>query len=153
MSSALTRIVATFFYTGYLPLIPGTFGTAAGLGVFLLLRPGWGAQLLLLAVFTALGFIFSGKAEKLFSVKDPKYVVIDEVAGIFLTFLFVPWDLRVILIGFILFRVLDTVKPYPADKLQDLPGSAGIMLDDLVAAAYANIILQIVTRFLLHLHY
>jgi phosphatidylglycerophosphatase A len=149
MSKNLPKIIATFFYVGYLPFIPGTFGSAAALGLFIFLKPGPLAQYALLALFLSLGFYFSGKAESLFNSKDPKYIVIDEVAGMFLTLLFVPVDFKLLVIGFLLFRVLDTVKPFPADRLQNLKGSAGIMLDDIVAGIYANIILQFLSRVLL----
>jgi phosphatidylglycerophosphatase A len=149
MNKNPAKIIATFFYVGYLPLIPGTFGSAAALGMFILLKPGPLAQYAFLALFLSLGFYFSGKAERLFDSKDPKYIVIDEVAGMFLTLLFVPLDFKLLVIGFLLFRVLDTIKPFPADRLQRLNGSAGIMLDDIVAGLYANIILQFVSRVLL----
>ena len=149
MLSRLSKIIATFFYVGYLPLIPGTFGSAAALLLYIFLKPGLLAQYAFLALFLSLGFYFSGKAEKQFNIKDPKYIVIDEVAGMFLTLLFVPLDLRLLVIGFLLFRVLDTIKPYPADRLQNLNGSAGIMLDDIVAGLYANMILQFLSRVLL----
>ena len=149
MFNRLAKIIATFFYVGYLPFIPGTFGSAAALLLYILLKPGPLAQYAFLALFISLGFYFSGKAERQFNSKDPKYIVIDEVAGMFLALLFVPLDFRLVAIGFLLFRVLDTVKPYPADRLQDLSGSAGIMLDDIVAGVYANIILQFLSRVLL----
>jgi len=149
MLSRLSKIIATFFYVGYLPLIPGTFGSAAAFLLYIFLKPGLLAQYAFLALFLSLGFYFSGKAEKQFNIKDPKYIVIDEVAGMFLTLLFVPLDLRLLVIGFLLFRVLDTIKPYPADRLQNLNGSAGIMLDDIVAGLYANMILQFLSRVLL----
>ena len=178
MSNRLVKIIATFFYVGYLPLIPGTFGSVAALLLFLILPELMAlvignqtiafwlmvlalgnqtiafwliVQCAFLAVFMFLGFYFSGKAEKLFNSKDPKYIVIDEVGGMFLTFLFVPLDFRLLLIGFLLFRVLDIVKPYPADKLQNFPGSAGIMLDDIVAGIYANVILQVLSRVILRI--
>ena len=94
----------------------------------------------------ALGFLFSGKAEKIFNKKDCRYIVIDEVAGIFISLLFVPYSLKVALIGFFLFRIFDALKPFPAAKLQDLTGSAGIMLDDVIAGIYTNIVLQVVLR-------
>jgi phosphatidylglycerophosphatase A len=149
MSGSISKFVATFFYVGYLPFIPGTFGSLAALLLFLFLKPGFNAQLGYLAVFMFLGFFFSGKAEKSFGSKDPKYIVIDEVTGMFLAFLFVPLDFRLLAVGFILFRVFDTIKPYPADSLQNLKGSSGIMLDDIVAGVYANLILQFLSRVLL----
>ena len=149
MFKNLPKFISTFFCVGYLPFIPGTFGSAAALGLFIILKPGALAQYAFLALFLSLGFYFSGKAEKSFNSKDPKYIVIDEVAGMFLALLFVPADFKLLIIGFLLFRVLDTTKPFPADRLQNLKGSAGIMLDDIVAGLYANIILQFVSRVLL----
>jgi phosphatidylglycerophosphatase A len=149
MPIRLSKFIATFFCAGYFPLIPGTFGSLVALSLFFLIDPKPPAQVGLLAVFLLLGFYFSGKAEKLFASKDPKQIVIDEVAGMFLTLLFVPFDLKLLAIAFLLFRVLDTLKPFPADRLQNLGGSAGIMLDDIVAGLYANLILQFVSRVLL----
>jgi len=93
-----------------------------------------------------LGFLVSGKAEKLFQRKDPPFVVIDEVSGMLLSLLFIPFDSRFAILAFILFRLFDAFKPYPIDKLQNLKGSLGIMCDDLVAGLYTNIVLQIVFR-------
>ncbi len=149
MIISLAKLITTFFGVGYLPFFPGTFGSAAALLLFLCWKPGIAAQCVFLAVSLLLGFVFCGKAEKSFSCKDPKYIVVDEVAGMFLTFLFVPLDFKLLLIGFLLFRILDTVKPFPADRLQNLNGSAGIMLDDIVAGIYANLILQFLSRVLL----
>ena len=151
MVNRLTKLIATFLGVGYLPFFPGTFGSAAALILFLIFNPGFIAQCIFFIVFIILGFCFSGKAEKLFNSKDPKYIVIDEVAGMFLVFLFVPLDFSLLLIGFLLFRVLDTVKPFPAGRLQNLPGSTGIMLDDIVAGIYANLILQLLSRVLLRI--
>ncbi len=149
MFTSLARLITTFFGVGYLPFFPGTFGSAAALLLFLCWKPGVAAQCVFLAVSLLLGFALSGKAEKSFARKDPKYIVIDEVAGMFLTLLFVPLNFKLLLIGFLLFRILDTVKPFPADRIQDLHGSAGIMLDDVVAGIYANLILQFLSRVLL----
>lgn len=148
MRNFLIRIVSTFFYTGYLPFIPGTFGSFAGLGVFFFVKNNIFIYLSAILIFTVLGFMFAGKAEELFNKRDPKYVVIDEVVGILLTFLFLPfYDVRIYVLGFLLFRLLDTLKPNPANWLQRLDGSAGIMGDDIAAAIYANVILQVVARF------
>ena len=88
----------------------------------------------------------AGRAEIIFQQKDSRYIVIDEVAGIFLCMAFLPYNAVLLVAGFFIFRLLDTLKPFPAGRLQNLKGSLGIMLDDLVAALYTNIILQIVLR-------
>jgi len=98
-------------------------------------------------VLLILGFLVAGQAERIFQQKDSRHIVIDEAAGMFLSLAFMPYDIRLLLIGFFLFRLLDTLKPFPAGRLQNLKGSLGIMIDDIVAAFYTNIILQIVFRF------
>ena len=103
-------------------------------------------QLLLAFALTAVGFMVGTTCEKMLHTKDPRAVVIDEVSGIFISFIGVPWNFKTAIFGFFVFRLLDTIKPYPAGKLQNLRGSTGIMLDDIVAGVYTNIVLQILTR-------
>lgn len=146
MRDFIIKTVSTFFYVGYLPLIPGTFGSLAGVFLFYIMRGSSFTHALVTLLLFWLGFLVSGKAEKLFQRKDPSFVVIDEVSGMLLSLLFIPFDSRFIILAFILFRLFDTLKPYPIDKLQDLKGSRGIMCDDLVAGLYANVVLQIVFR-------
>lgn len=131
---------------GYLPLIPGTFGSLAGFFLFYIIRGNKFSCALITFILAFLGFLVSGQAEKIFQRKDPPVVVIDEVSGMLLSLLFIPFDSRFVILAFILFRLFDTLKPYPIDRIQDLKGSLGIMCDDLVAGLYANIVLQIVLR-------
>ena len=143
------KLVATFFYTGYFPLIPGTFASFLGLILFFILSINTTLYILFTLCILALGFLVSGRAEQILAQKDSRYIVIDEVAGMlfsFISLLFFRYDLLIILIGFLLFRLLDTLKPYPASKIQGMHGSIGIMGDDIVAAIYTNIILQVVLR-------
>jgi phosphatidylglycerophosphatase A len=143
----LVRMTSTFFFVGYLPLIPGTFGSAAGVGIFCLFggaaSPGY--FLFILCVFI-LGMLTSGKAEGLFNRKDPGCIVIDEIAGMLLALSFLPAEPKVVILAFLMFRILDTLKPFPASRLQGLHGAIGIMGDDLVAGIYANIVLQLALR-------
>ena len=143
----ITRIVSTFFFIGYFPFWPGTLASLAGLVMFYFLR--FNPVLLIASAifFCILGFIFSGRAERMFGKKDASCIVIDEVAGMLLCFIFIPYSLPTAAIGFLLFRIFDSIKPYPAGALQELNGSAGIMCDDIAAALYTNIILQLVLRF------
>lgn len=150
MPKFLTRIISTFCYVGYFPLIPGTAGSLAGLGVYFLLKDNSLAYILTLLVLLVLGFLASTEAEKVFNKKDPSCVVIDEVCGMLLSLLFVPYDIKLVIIGFVVFRLLDTLKPFPVGRLERMKGGLGIMLDDIAAAIYTNIILQavvIVTSF------
>lgn len=141
----VNKAVVSVFFIGYLPLIPGTFGSLAGVGLFYLVgQSNSFVYFLSLVVVILLGLSLSGGAEKLFNKKDPSRVVIDEVAGMLIALAFMPLDLRIIVLGFILFRIFDTIKPYPADKIQNLHGAVGIMADDIIAGIYTNIVLQVV---------
>ena len=91
---------------------------------------------------TVVGIWAGGRAETYLKEKDPSAVVIDEVAGMILSVLFLPATPAVFISAFLLFRLFDIVKPYPARQWQALSGGAGIMLDDLVAGIYANLLLQ-----------
>lgn len=145
-SDFLTRITATFFYVGYLPFVPGTFGSIAGLALYFFLKGNNVLYLSVLLLVIFLGFISCGRAEKTFGIKDPKYAVIDEVAGMLISLMFVPYDIKWVVIGFLVFRLIDTLKPFPANRFQRMHGSLGIMGDDIVAGIYSNIVLQVVLR-------
>lgn len=123
--------------------MPGTFASMAGVFLFFLLKGNYLTYIIFTLFLTALGFMICGEAEIYFNKKDPKYIVIDEVSAMLLALLFLPvYNLRVIVIAFLLFRVFDTLKPYPAGDIEEIKGSVGIMGDDLVAAFYTNIVLQ-----------
>ena len=147
MPAFIAVCISSCFYIGFLPLVPGTFGSVAGLALFGLVRHSATAYLTALAAVVMLGFLFCGAAEKRLGKKDHRAIVIDEVAGMLISVGFLPPEPRLYIIGFFLFRLLDTVKPYPADRLQERPGAFGIMSDDIVAAIYTNLILQVVARF------
>ena len=131
---------------GYLPLIPGTFGSLVGVGVFLVLsKVGSISLLVAILAFTFAGIWAASRAEALLGRKDPGKIVVDEVAGQLIALfplVFAAWSIKLVIISFILFRFFDIVKPYPANRLQDLEGGMGVMCDDLVAGAYAAIIVS-----------
>lgn len=141
---------------GYLPLAPGTFGSLVGVGLFLLLvrfTPPHAlvAVVLVSIVFVTLAGIWAGtRTERLSGRKDPGKVVVDEVAGQFIALfpltLFTRWSIVAVIVSFILFRFFDIVKPYPANRLQELNGGAGVMFDDLVAGVYSAVIVSIMLR-------
>lgn len=143
--SKIIIFIATFLGIGYLPLVPGTFGTLSGIALFYFIRNNVPLYFLLTGIITLLGFFFTGRAERILNKKDARCIVIDEVSGILLAFLFIPYNIRFLILGFFFFRLLDTFKPYPAGRLEKLKGSAGIMADDLVAGIYTNIILQVLS--------
>ena len=136
-------VLATGFGAGYGPIAPGTWGSIPGLIAFWGLdRIGAWTAAAGAAFAAAIGVWAAGRAELLFGEKDPGRVVIDEVAGQMVTLLFLPARPLVLLVGFLLFRVLDVLKPWPARGFEALPGGSGIMADDLMVGVYANLILH-----------
>lgn len=146
MRNSLIKIITSFFYVGFLPFIPGTFGSLAGLILFFGVKNYIPVYILIILALSALGLLYCGKAEQIFNKKDPRFVVIDEVVGMLLSLVFLPFDLRLVVLGFFLFRLLDTLKPYPACVFERMHGGIGIMGDDIVAGIYTNIVLQVFWR-------
>jgi phosphatidylglycerophosphatase A len=156
---------------GYFPIAPGTMGSLVGVGIYILLwravlrvtldaspfsraYPEFTPSLFLmwtLPLFTIglslIGIWAASRAERLMAKKDPSQVVIDEVAGQLVTFMFVPayfLDPLMILVGFVLFRAFDIIKPYPIRRVEGLHGGLGIVGDDIVAGFYAGAVLALV---------
>lgn len=136
---------------GYLPLMPGTFGSLVGVGIFYLLSRTAAGLVVAIVAVTFAGIWAGSRTEELAGRKDPGKVVVDEVAGQLIATLplvFVKqWSIAAVMVSFVLFRFFDIVKPYPANRLQDLKGGAGIMFDDLVAGVYAAVLVTIFVRF------
>jgi phosphatidylglycerophosphatase A len=140
---ALARLIATACGAGYSPIAPGTAGSAvAVLVLWLVPFSRLGIVLFFLAV-TIIGTWASQVVEAAVGDKDPGIIVIDEVAGMTLSVLVLPLTLPVLLAGFVLFRIFDVVKPFPAGRLQSLRGGVGVMIDDLVAGLYALLVLLV----------
>jgi len=137
------KLVATGLGSGYSPVAPGTAGSLVGV---LLLLPlaglAWPTQLAATAVLTLVGVFAAGRVAFLVGRKDPGLVVVDEVAGQWITFVALPFTPVTALAGFLLFRVMDIVKPWPARDLERLPGGWGIMADDVAAGVYAHLLLR-----------
>lgn len=141
----LAVFVSTFGYLGFVPAAPGTVGSAAGLAVYGLVRIiglGVPETVAILVLFGA-GVASGTRAEHHFGGIDPGPVVIDEVMGMLITLFLIPVGWGGAILGFVLFRVLDVVKPYPASRLERLPGGLGMMADDAMAAVYANLALRV----------
>jgi len=136
--------IATACGIGYVPFAPGTFGSAVGLAVWFLLPGSPLAQAVAIAVILVAGSWSSHAAERHFSRTDPAPVVIDEVMGMLVTLFLAPTGWFSATAGFFLFRLFDIVKPYPANRLERLPGGLGVMADDFMAAVYANLTLRVV---------
>ena len=143
MITRLGLAVATVGGVGYAPLAPGTFGSAAGLLVWWLLPASPWIQGLAIAVIFVVGSWGGNVAERHFGRTDPGQVVIDEVMGMLITLFLNPVGWTGALAGFLLFRVFDVIKPYPANRLEQLHGGIGVMADDGMAAIYANLVLRL----------
>jgi phosphatidylglycerophosphatase A len=136
--------LATALGTGYVPVAPGTFGSAAGLVLWWFLPTSVAVQAAAIVIVFALGAWSGTVAERHFKGTDPGPVVLDEVLGMLITLFLNPVGWSGAIIGFLLFRVADIIKPYPANKLEALHGGAGIMADDAMAAVYSNLALRVV---------
>ena len=137
----LALFIATCAYVGHVPVAPGTFGSAAGLVLLWAVRVlGSSAlEIAVVSVLLVLGVWSATITERISGRIDPGIVVIDEVVGMIVTMVFIPASAFSIVAGFLVFRALDILKPWPARRLERLPGGAGIMADDVMAAVYGNV--------------
>ena len=129
----LIRLFATWFYTGNLPFIPGTWGSAAAAIIWWYLPENLILQITLILVVCVAGIFISDKYSRLTNTSDPSEVVIDEVAGMWISLFIIPHSLIYYLIAFFIFRLLDITKPGFIDSMQDYDGGLGIMMDDIAA--------------------
>ena len=138
--------MATGFFIGTVPVAPGTFGSLIGLPVcFLLSRLNILQSVICILVFILFAIWIASAAEKILKQKDPGRIVIDEIAGLMVTFAGLPFNLKTALGGFIIFRVFDILKPFPIRILDKrVGGGSGIVLDDVLAGVYGNLILRLV---------
>ena len=138
------QLVATVFGAGYSPLVPGTAGSAVGVLTFLALhRLSPPVQVLVTVLVCVVGVVAATHTATRVGRKDPGIVVIDEVVGQWVSLLFLPFTPGTALVGFVLFRIMDIVKPWPARDFEALPGGLGIMADDVMAGIYANLLLRV----------
>lgn len=145
-SSRVARLVATFFYIGFAPIVPGTFGSLATFAIYLLLMTTshWPIYLGTILLVVAVGIWAAGRVELDTKIVDPSFVVIDEVAGQLITLFLIPFNWTYMAIGFLVFRAMDIIKPFPARRAEQLPGGFGIMTDDVLAGIYGNAVMQII---------
>ena len=160
-------IALTTWAVGYLPLAPGTWGSMVGVAIYLLfwivethygiyfLHKSWNAEQItawmhavnvtVFLAFCLVGVWASGRAAEIFQSKDPGKIVVDEVMGQLLVFMFIPFDVHwyYVIAGFLLFRLFDIWKPYPINFLENLPGGIGVCADDILAGAYGGVCLAI----------
>jgi phosphatidylglycerophosphatase A len=141
----LAVFIASFGYVGFFPIAPGTAGSLAALALFAFIK--WigdpAIELAAIGVVFAIGVWAAQRTESVLGRKDPGIVVIDEVLGMLVTLALLPLSLAGIALGFLIFRVLDVIKPYPAAQMEHLHGGLGIMADDAVAGLYAHLALRV----------
>ncbi len=140
----IERAFGSGFFTGYIPIASGTFGSFAALLIYYI--PGFEKPYIIFSaifIFAVYGIYLGNKFEKLYG-KDPSQCTIDEVVGMWISLLFLPKKIIVSAIAFLVWRAFDIIKPYPARKLEKLDGGIGIMIDDVVASIYTLILMQIV---------
>jgi phosphatidylglycerophosphatase A len=166
-------LAVTTVGVGYLPLMPGTFGSMVGIGIYAFLANAFrsyryspelaapeifvawihAAILIAFLLFCLLGIWAAGRSVELLGNTDAPQAVVDEVIGQLIVFLFIPFTSSWLLIGagFGLFRLFDVWKPYPIDYLQDLPGGIGVCADDILAGVYAGVCLSVLYAVSLYL--
>ncbi len=137
--------LATGFFVGTVPFAPGTFGAIIGLPVCFLISK---VSFLFAGVFTLVFVLFavwvSAAASKILKKEDPAEIVIDEIAGLMVTLVGIPFTAGTAVAGFVIFRAFDILKPFPIRTLEEkVPGGADIVIDDVMAGIYANIILRL----------
>jgi len=141
-------LLATGFGAGFSPVVPGTMGTLVALPLYYVVSsissPLY--ELTLVAFFFFSSWI-SNQAESYWGEKDDRRIVIDEIMGFLVTMLWIPKSPFSIVAGFILFRFFDILKPFPIRRLEQVKSGYGVVLDDVLAGIYSNIILHIILRF------
>ena len=138
--------LATGFFVGTIPFAPGTFGSIIGLPVcFLISRLNIFLSLLWTLLFIFFAIWVAGAAVRILNKEDPGEIVIDEIAGLIVTFAGVPFTVKTAIVGFVIFRAFDILKPFPIRTLEKrVAGGPGVVLDDVMAGIYSNIILRLV---------
>jgi len=141
----MALLISTFGYVGFFPIAPGTAGSLAALALSALVR--WIdlpiLELAAIVAVFAVGVWAATKTEALLGSTDPGPIVIDEVLGMLITLAWLPLSLTGVVVGFVLFRVYDVLKPYPARRFEDMHGGWGVMLDDAMAGVYGQVTLRL----------
>ncbi|UCE22080.1 MAG: phosphatidylglycerophosphatase A [Candidatus Aminicenantes bacterium] len=142
---SLSKVISTFFGLGYFPIAPGTITSLVVILAykFYLYQLNWPLYLLILFLLFFVGVYTSTKFSARSKKKDPRKIVIDEACGQLLVLFRMPEAWFPVLASFVLFRLFDIVKPFPIKKVEELPTGWGIMMDDLVAAIYAGVIVNL----------
>lgn len=144
----IEKLIGSAFYTGFIPFASGTFGSLAALIIYLI--PGFEnptIMIIAISIATVLGIRIGGKFEIIYG-KDPAECTIDEVVGMWISLILLPKKIWIIAISFVIWRLLDIIKPFPARNLEKLPGGFGIMFDDIASGIYTLFLMHIIVYFI-----
>jgi len=146
------HFLALGFGSGLAPKAPGTFGTLMAVPLYLLLQPlSLNAYLIVVILVTLAGIYICDKSSEMLQVHDHPGIVWDEFAGFFITMIAAPAGIAWLIVGFLLFRFFDIIKPWPIKRIdQSVKGGFGIMLDDVIAGVFAAVCLQIIYQVFLN---
>jgi len=136
------KLIATFFYIGYSPVAGGTLSALSVLAVYYFVKDNPAIHACTALFLILLGFLVTSKAEKIFRKKDAPEITIDDACGMLIALFLIPQNIVYIAAAFFIYRAFDIFKAPPMRKIENLKGSSGIMLDDIVAGVYTNIVIH-----------
>ena len=140
----LIKLLASGLGSGYIPVASGTWGSAVAMAFYWFLFPRGDVAAVVALAAIVVGIPISALAEKLYGMKDDSKIVIDEMAGYWVSVAFLPFSPWIAIAAFFLFRFFDVVKPFFIRRIQVLPGGWGIVIDDVFAGLFANIVLRVI---------
>ena len=138
------KIIGSGFYTGYIPIASGTFGSLTAIVIFFI--PGFERLEIIIPAIMLLftyGLFVSSKFEKIYG-EDPSQCTVDEIVGTWIALIALPKTILIIITSFLIWRALDIIKPFPANTSEKLPGGFGIMMDDVISGFYALILIHFI---------
>ncbi|MFH1783037.1 MAG: phosphatidylglycerophosphatase A [Candidatus Omnitrophota bacterium] len=138
-----SKAITTVFGIGYTPIASGTVGSFAALILYYFVKENIFIQVSIIVIGIFLGFLTIPQVEKETGRKDPSIIVLDEVIGMFIALFLLPGTFGYMIAGFFLFRLFDILKPFPGRRLEKIPGTIGVIGDDVIAGIYANLILHL----------
>ena len=137
------KLIGSGFYTGYVPIASGTFGSLVAIVIYII--PGFERLEIIIPAIILLffyGLFVSSKFEKVYG-KDPSQCTVDEVVGTWIALIALPKSFLIVFTTFLIWRVLDIIKPFPARTSEKLPGGFGIMIDDVISGFYTSVIVHL----------
>ncbi|MCK9426881.1 MAG: phosphatidylglycerophosphatase A [Ignavibacteriaceae bacterium] len=138
------KALGSTLFSGYIPIASGTFSSAVAFAFYWI--PGFEKPFILIPLiilFSLIGVLIGTRFEKTYG-KDPSQCTIDETVGMWISLLFLPKQFTITIVAFLLWRILDIIKPFPARQAENLAGGIGIVADDIISAVYTSIIMNFI---------